>query len=234
MSRLGRLCFVVVDSSEIRVQGFAIDGCGNRSSCKELRLDLVDRIVRLDNDTKLGYGRVGKDVNFVAKVANGMKRGNNFDAARATHVERSASGIDEGAKAKGAVRAASEIGLTRIKGYVACLLDKVVDSRVRATIAATSDFRTTIENVLNAQINVVALTQTSNLDAIRETGQGSVRPATSTVLGNVLIEGMGQVAHAIHVAPVKVVRQVFGAKIRVGKGTGVVVQDSVFADLKRQ
>jgi hypothetical protein len=43
---------------------------------------------------------------------------------------------------------------------------------------------------------------------------------------------MGQVAHAIDVAPVKVVRQVFGAEIRVGKRTRVVVQDGVFADLK--
>jgi hypothetical protein len=130
----------------------------------------MDRIVRLYNDTKLGYGRVGKDINFVAKVANGMEGGNNFDTARATNVERSASGIDVGAEAKGTVRAASEIGLTRIKRYVACLLDKVVDSRVRATITATSDFRAAIENVLNAQINVVALTQSSNLDAVSETG----------------------------------------------------------------
>jgi hypothetical protein len=43
-----------------------------------------------------------------------------------------------------------------------------------------------------------------------------------------------QVADAVHVAPVKVVRQVVGSQVCVGKRTRVVVEDSVGADLKME
>jgi hypothetical protein len=227
MGRLCRLCFVIIYSSEICVQGFTINGCGNRSAGKELSLDLMDRIVRLYNDTKLGHGRVGKNINFVADSVEGMKGGNDFNTASSTNIEWSTSGVNVGAKAKSTVRAASEIGLTRIKRYVARLLDEFVDSRVRSTITAPSDMCPTIENVLNGKINVVALTETSNLDAIRETGQGAVRPAASTVLGNVLIETPCEVANAAHVTPMKIFRQVFGRNVFMRKRRVKVTFDRV-------
>jgi hypothetical protein len=91
-----------------------------------------------------------------------------------------------------------------------------------------------IKNVLNRQVNVVTLTESSNLDAVRQGRHGSVSPTATAVLGNVLVERVREIANAIHVAPVEGIRQGFGAKVCVGKRAGVIVEDSVFADLRRR
>ena len=58
-------------------------------------------------------------------------------------------------------------------------------------------------------------------------------PAGSTVLGNVLVQGVGQVADAVDIAPVKIVRQMRRLHILMRQGTRVVVVDSIVADLRR-
>jgi hypothetical protein len=61
--------------------------------------------------------------------------------------------------------------------------------------------------VLNRQIDLVTrVIGSSNLDAIRETGQGRVRPTASAVLRNVLVQGFGNVRPTVHVAPAKGLR----------------------------
>ena len=58
-----------------------------------------------------------------------------------------------------------------------------------------------------------------------------MRPAATTVLRHVLVERMRQVANAIDIGPVKVVRQARRFDVRVGLGRGVVVVHGVVADL---
>ena len=58
-------------------------------------------------------------------------------------------------------------------------------------------------------------------------------PAGSTVLGNVLVQGVGQVADAVDIAPVKIVRQMRRLHILMRQGTRVVVVDGIVADLRR-
>ena len=74
-------------------------------------------------------------------------------------------------------------------------------------VARSGRLDATIQNELNAQINVVALTETSNLDAIGKARQGTVRPTAATILWQVLIQTVRQITHAIDVGPRKVVGQ---------------------------
>lgn len=70
-------------------------------------------------------------------------------------------------------------------------------------MTASSHTVSTVENILHRQVNLVTKALPRNLDAISERRQGTVRPAASTVLRNVLVETLGQVARAVNVAPRK-------------------------------
>jgi hypothetical protein len=61
----------------------------------------------------------------------------------------------------------------------------------------------TIQDILNRQVDIVALTETGNLDAVSETAKRAVRPAGPAVLGNVLVERVRQKGDPVHVAPGK-------------------------------
>ena len=74
-----------------------------------------------------------------------------------------------------------------------------------STVATASSGGCAIQDVLDAQVDFVAGGISSNLDAISKRGQGSVRPATSAVLGDVLVQGMSSVTLSINVTPVPVV-----------------------------
>jgi hypothetical protein len=178
------------------------------------------------NDTIFSDGRVWKDINFGAHLAKGMARWNDFDTAGTAHVKRSAGGVDVWAKSQGTVRA-SDIGLTRIERNESIILNELVHTSVRTTLATTGQFSSTIEHMLHGEIDIVSLSLTSNLDTIRETGQGSVRPAASTPLWKVLIETACEVADAAHVTPVEVVGQVFRRNVFVRKRRVKVAFDRV-------
>ena len=90
---------------------------------------------------------------------------------------------------------------------MASLLDKLIDARMVTAIARSRHFGSTVENVLNGKVNIVALSLSSNLDAIRQTTQGTMRPTRATILRNVLIQAVRQVRGSIDIAPVKRVRE---------------------------
>ena len=107
-------------------------------------------------------------------------------------------------------------------------------------MARSGHFRTAVQDELNAEVDVVTLGITSNLDAISERGQGSVGPATSTVLRNVLVQTLGQVALSIDVAPVEGVGEFVGSDVGVREsrheaviptrvGPGISFETSVYA-----
>ena len=67
-------------------------------------------------------------------------------------------------------------------------------------MTASSDFVAAIQQKLNAQVDIVwrsfsfllgIADSSRNLDAITQAGEGTVRPARATVLGDVLIETFG-------------------------------------------
>lgn len=77
-----------------------------------------------------------------------------------------------------------------------------------STIATSSNFGTAIENELNTEVNVITLAVTGNLDAIAEGAQGTMSPARSTVLRNVLVQRVCQIGDAIDGTPGKGIWQV--------------------------
>ena len=65
----------------------------------------------------------------------------------------------------------------------------------------------TVEHVLNGQVDIDALALACDLDAIAESGDRSVSPAGAAVLWNVLVQGFGAVVDAFVVAPGEVGRE---------------------------
>jgi hypothetical protein len=70
------------------------------------------------------------------------------------------------------------------------------------TMTASGNISGTIQNVLNRQVDFVPQSLTGNLDAVRQRRKRAVRPTASTVLGNVLIEGMRQITDTVNVTPI--------------------------------
>ena len=85
------------------------------------------------------------------------------------------------------------------------VVNEFKNTRVASTMATASRGGCAVQDVLNTEVDFVSRSISSNLDAISERGQGSVGPATSAVLRNVLVQRMGGVTFAINVAPVPVV-----------------------------
>lgn len=64
---------------------------------------------------------------------------------------------------------------------------------MRATVAAASNGGTAVEDELNGEVDVITAGVAGDLDAVSEGAGSAVSPARSTVLGNVLVEGLGDV-----------------------------------------
>jgi len=93
----------------------------------------------------------------------------------------------------------------------------------RPTMAGASI--STVENVLDRQVDVDSLSLACDLDAVTQGTHGAMGPAASTVLGNVLVERLGQEAGAVDVAPVPLVREGLGFQSVLRKGLEAPVLD---------
>jgi hypothetical protein len=81
--------------------------------------------------------------------------------------------------------------------------------------------------VLHRQVDLIAQSLASNLDAVSESRKSTVRPTASTILWNVLIETVREVAHAVNVAPAKGVRQILRLDILIRQRGSVGISDLV-------
>lgn len=70
-------------------------------------------------------------------------------------------------------------------------------------MAGPGDIPSTIEDVLDGQVDVFSLAFASNLDAVGESAERAVSPAGSTVLGDVLIQTVGHTGLPLVVVPGK-------------------------------
>jgi len=68
--------------------------------------------------------------------------------------------------------------------------------------------RSTIQNKLNTQVDIVSFPIPCDFDAIHKTGDGTVRPARTAVVRNVLIELLREEGFSVDVIPVEVVGNV--------------------------
>ncbi len=95
------------------------------------------------------------------------------------------------------------------------LLNEFKDTRVASTVATSSHVGCTIQNVLDAQVDLVSGCVAGDFDAVAQRREGPVRPAASAVLWNVLVQSMGCVTLSVNVAPVPVVLRFTIASIEV-------------------
>jgi hypothetical protein len=122
-----------------------------------------------------------------------------------------AAGVEEGAVlVLGLVVVAGLIGDSGAVGIPPN--SKVISSVARASSSAVND-------VLGAQVSAGPSTTTLNVDAVGKGTGGSHSPATSAVLGNVLVAGGAEEVGSVHGAPV--VRGGEGINLEVGVGKGL-------------
>ncbi len=100
-----------------------------------------------------------------------------------------------------------------------------------STVARSCAFGSAVQNKLNTEVDVIALGVACDLNAISKRRQGSMSPATSTVLRNVLVKRFRQVTLAVDVTPVKGIGELVGTDVGVGKSRNVVVMNGIFADV---
>jgi hypothetical protein len=138
------------------------------------------------------------------------------------------------AKSLRRVIGAGHVGLAGIIGDIASLLDKLVGARVVSSIATSCHLVSAVENKLNGKVDVIALAFARNLDAVAQGAERTMSPATSTVLGNVLVETVSQIRDAVDIGPRERVGEVLTSNVGVGQGGLDVVVNCVIADLQYQ
>jgi len=100
------------------------------------------------------------------------------------------------------------------------LVDPLVRTIHAATIARANT--TAVQNVLDRQVDVNALSLAGNLDTITKSRHSAVSPAAAAVLGNVLVTRHGAEVGAVQVAPGECLR-----KTAIGHGQTLVAVGEV-------
>jgi hypothetical protein len=84
-------------------------------------------------------------------------------------------------------------------------------------VTRASHGSSTIENVLNGQVDFITRRIPRNLDAIRQGGKSSMSPAAAAVSWNVLVQRLGEIARSVDIAPGKIVGKLILSNVRVRK-----------------
>lgn len=120
---------------------------------------------------------------------------------------------------------------TKSANHTTHLLDELISTRMVSTMTASSHFGTTVQNVLNTEVNIVALTETGNLNSVRQRAQSSMGPTGPTILRNMLVQTVRQIGFSIDISPIEVRRHACRAEVRMWQGRVMVVEHSVIANL---
>ena len=108
-----------------------------------------------------------------------------------------------GAETLGTLGRTSHVGQARVERDVTSVLNELIRRRVVTTMARAGHFSAAVEDELNGKIDLLPFALTSDLDAISQSRNGTMCPARTTVLREVLIQTVGEVIGAINVAPSK-------------------------------
>mmetsp|Transcript_4977 Transcript_4977/g.11553 ORF Transcript_4977/g.11553 Transcript_4977/m.11553 type:complete len:407 (+) Transcript_4977:157-1377(+) len=211
VSRFGK------DPTGVFDDGFRVNGGRHRTPRVNLGHDLVHRVLLVVgiviDEAVLGYGGVGEVVQGHALAAHSPK-----GVAGLAGVFCGAGGIDLGAESLGGFGRAGQVRGAGVVGDVSGGLDELVGAGVVSPVARSRTLRPAVQNKLDAQVDVVPLGLAGDLDPVSQARQGSVGPATPAVLGNVLVQGLGQVANAVDVGPVEGLGEVARFDVRVREG----------------
>ena len=207
-----------------------VNGSSHRSSSQDLSHDFVASsllvFVVIVNQTILGNGSIWKVINLGALSTHTAKSVAGFARVRSV-----ASRVNLVTESFRTFRRASQVGIASIVGDIANVLDELVSTGVVSTMARSGIFRSTVQNELDAEVDVITLSLASNLDTVSKAGERSMCPARSTVLRNMLVETLGQVTHAIDISPRERVWKFIGHQVGMGKRALEIVMDGIVTDL---
>ena len=82
-----------------------------------------------------------------------------------------------GTETLGTLGRTSHVGQARVEGDVASILNELIRRRVITTMAGAGHFSAAVEDELNGKIDLLPFALTSNLDAISQSRNGTMRPA---------------------------------------------------------
>ena len=91
-------------------------------------------------------------------------------------VESRTSRVDMGTEPFGTLGRTSHVGQARVEGDVASVLNELIRRRVVTTMTGAGHFSATIENELDGKIDLFPFALSSNLDAISQSRNGTMRP----------------------------------------------------------
>ena len=82
-----------------------------------------------------------------------------------------------GAETLGTLGRTGHVGQARVEGDVASILNELIRRRVVTTMTGAGHFSATVENELDGKIDLFPFALTSNLNAISQSRNGTMRPA---------------------------------------------------------
>lgn len=197
-----------------------VDTTADRSTSIDLFLHACGAGDKAIESTILVNGGVGELAKFLTEAAVvGEGRASSGNATNLT------GGVDVFAEAFGGLAAAGEVRIgSLVRDSSASFGDRMeplIDTRDRATVARTDV--SAVENMLNTQVDVSSFGFTGNFDTVSKGRDGSMSPAGTTILRNVLVAIHGAVVDTVLVTPRELSGQVFITDIVLRKRFMVVV-----------
>ena len=193
-----------------------VDTAPDRATC----VDLLHHVLLAGHGAVLGDGGVGVHRDGCAEAARRGEGG-----AGAADVVGLAGGVDVSAEALLGVARACQVGVAGVVHNTARLLrDPRVGSSDGPSVARPGV--AAVEDVLHSEVDVDALRLACDLDAVAQGRHRRVGPARPTVLRDVLVQVLRQVAGSVHVTPCEVGGEVLGAHVGAGEGGHNTVLDA--------
>lgn len=168
----------------------------NTTSDRSTSIDLSHHVLHAGHATVFGNGHVREEINVDALATVAGEGG-----AGTANVFLGAGPVTIRAKTFGGFAGAGSVLLAGVVWDVARFMDELVGTQSRSSVAGTSDFVTTVQNVLDGEIDINSLAVTGNLDTIGQSRQSTMGPAGATVLWDVLVQVLGEERGTVDVLP---------------------------------
>mmetsp|Transcript_15973 Transcript_15973/g.23930 ORF Transcript_15973/g.23930 Transcript_15973/m.23930 type:complete len:213 (+) Transcript_15973:603-1241(+) len=198
------------DPTGIFHNGLGIDGGGYRTSRVDFRHDLFHVLI---DHTIFRHSGIGKVINFGTFAPHTTK-----GIAGTTDIRFFTSRIHKGTKSILTLLRTGNVRLARIIRCISRFLNELVNTRVITSMARSGNVSSAIKNVLDGEVDIVSQATTGDFNTVGEGRHGTMGPARSAVLGQVLVEAMGEVGFAIDVGPGEGIGEVDANLGQVGVG----------------
>mmetsp|Transcript_4684 Transcript_4684/g.8964 ORF Transcript_4684/g.8964 Transcript_4684/m.8964 type:complete len:319 (-) Transcript_4684:5-961(-) len=208
---------VLEDAAGVVEEGLSVDAASNGSTGEDLSLDVVGS----RDGSVLSDGDIGVLVNGGARLSEGRAGAAGLGGLGLIELNAAAESLT-------GVTGAGEVAEARLVRDGPGLLGGSVRARGAASVAAPTDLM--VKDVLDAECVGDTSVLAGNVDAVGEGAHGALGPATSAILGNVLVDGSGQVTHAVLVSPGESIGEIVGVEVLVRPGRDDVLAVVIVVD----